>query len=706
MRGLACIIFLFYAILVGAQKSQLDYLISKGNRAYELSQPTKIKHYADSVFHILETASLSIDDMKDYTVSMLKLYGNYHYEKARLDSAEYYYTKAYNIIAGNPNTDFHGNALLLPREFAQLYYRQGRYKEAETIMSPVYEDMEYNDRYDSIEKLRLKMSYAICLARLNRFDESLSIATEALTDFNDTANLYYAMSQRMYAKIQLLANAGNNGALKAYKSYFATQKKFVRENFARMNSQQREEYWQSLRPFIADCYLLEDSDPAFLYNITLFSKGILLQLTRVSGTGTAQEAALKTLDYVWLDIQKKLGKTDAAIEFIQYGDGQNDKMAALLLRADGKPQFVPLTSPHEIMMIAGEEINSTIRNDKDRFYSDSTFCRKVWTPELIQALHGIKCLYFAPDGYLHRVAIEYMPPVENISVCRLTSTRRLMEGKTESPTASAMLAFGGINYDLDKEQGPVAFNDSDAYAFYIGKHFPNLTTSTNETKEIIAERNNPNDTLITGAEASEYQFRMLSPKFQSILISTHGDFCVKSPVATDLKPVLGDDTMSKSIIAFSGVNSYLANNSFDSKIRCDGLVSARELSSFDLSRCLLFTASACQTALGEISQDGIFGLQRGLKNAGVDAMLLSLWNVNSEACATLMKIFYHNINSGMPLREAFNLARKKLLSENPIETIEYVFDPATMCNKPILSFSQSFNTPQYANAFILIDAID
>ena len=91
-------------------------------------------------------------------------------------------------------------------------------------------------------------------------------------------------------------------------------------------------------------------------------------------------------------------------------------------------------------------------------------------------------------------------------------------------------------------------------------------------------------------------------------------------------------------------------------------------------------------------------------------MLLSLWNVNSDATALLMKSFYDNLNDGMSIHKAFVSARNNLTTmQSCAENTEivYVFDAATMSSRPIQqSSSKSFNAPQYVNAFIMIDALD
>ena len=50
--------------------------------------------------------------------------------------------------------------------------------------------------------------------------------------------------------------------------------------------------------------------------------------------------------------------------------------------------------------------------------------------------------------------------------------------------------------------------------------------------------------------------------------------------------------------------------------------------------------SACQTGLGSTSADGVFGLQRGFKQAGVESICASLWSVADRATSDMMQAFY------------------------------------------------------------------
>jgi CHAT domain-containing protein len=58
----------------------------------------------------------------------------------------------------------------------------------------------------------------------------------------------------------------------------------------------------------------------------------------------------------------------------------------------------------------------------------------------------------------------------------------------------------------------------------------------------------------------------------------------------------------------------------------------------------LVVLSGCQTALGqEVSGEGLIGLTRGFMHAGAPRVVASLWRVNDQATANLMKLFYQRM---------------------------------------------------------------
>ena len=78
----------------------------------------------------------------------------------------------------------------------------------------------------------------------------------------------------------------------------------------------------------------------------------------------------------------------------------------------------------------------------------------------------------------------------------------------------------------------------------------------------------------------------------------------------------------------------------------DGLLTSKEISLLDLSTTKLACVSACSTGLGSTTYEGVYGLQRGFKLAGVQSLLVSLWDVDDKATEILMKSFYDNIRKG------------------------------------------------------------
>ncbi|HEY6392351.1 MAG TPA: CHAT domain-containing protein [Bryobacteraceae bacterium] len=90
------------------------------------------------------------------------------------------------------------------------------------------------------------------------------------------------------------------------------------------------------------------------------------------------------------------------------------------------------------------------------------------------------------------------------------------------------------------------------------------------------------------------------------------------------------------------------------------ILKSGEIGRQDWSRCRLAVLSACATAGGEAGVHNPDGLVRALTRAGVSRVVASLWNVDSDATATLMADFYASLAKGESYGEALHGAQTSI----------------------------------------------
>ena len=219
-----------------------------------------------------------------------------------------------------------------------------------------------------------------------------------------------------------------------------------------------------------------------------------------------------------------------------------------------------------------------------------------------------------------------------------------------------------------------------------------------EDTAVAKEVQDQTDDTKPADSVTEEILRNLMGNYHLVLISTHGYFAEAATMGTDISPASTDTQLSQSCLFLAGAETNMRNRQFNSSMP-DGILSARELSSMNLSDVDLVSLSACQSGLGFVTTDGVFGLQRGLKTAGVKAVIASLWEVDDQATITLMINLYKNLQAGMSLQNAFTAARHGL---------EHTVVQKTYPRKGVadLVVTKRYNLPHFYNAFILIDGIE
>lgn len=92
----------------------------------------------------------------------------------------------------------------------------------------------------------------------------------------------------------------------------------------------------------------------------------------------------------------------------------------------------------------------------------------------------------------------------------------------------------------------------------------------------------------------------------------------------------------------------------------DGYLTLREIYGLDLPVHLV-VVSACETGVGKpVRGEGVIALTRGFMNAGAQSVIVSLWRVDDEATAELMKRFYAHMFGKGKLSPAAALRQAKI----------------------------------------------
>ncbi len=716
-----------------AFRKRMNELVSEGNRQYDRGDRYNLEACVDSLHKSLFERSrkglLDPTDSLEYYADLFKLkadleYENSFYDESAYQKAEIFFQGALEIYR-LPDSPFGHDLDKIPmihRELAQLYYKMAQYPDALMYISQAAEAYELaylNGEFEHGDKLwyewlEIQAQEALCEVRVGEATQAEKRIDGLAKQLTKGTAQYYEMLRKK-AKMILLSDTKDKErrALPLYKEYFQWIRKETIQTLAGMTPEERSDRWMHLRPFVTDAFGLEGIDPGFIYDVALFSKGLLLQMNKLERQNQA-DAFLTSLQKGWKDIQKGLPKDACALEYIQYEKDGEQRMGAVVVKKTGQPAWVPLMSPgsffeYEIEGMTNEErIYTSYSSYKNALYRCEALKKELWPDQLLSVLDKARLVYFSPDGYIHQVAVEYMLPEEweGKELHRLSSTRVILE-KRPIHTHAALL-LGGLDYDsssMSTSEG----NDEHAYTYmrqrYLeGYGYGYLEGTEDEVMSIYFVRNCEDDLLMTGDEASEDAIRSVLGKYPVVSIATHGGFSsISIPQGTDLKPSQVDYTLSENMIILSGAMTSARDSMFNPS-HLDGLLSAAEMAGLDLSGVDVMVLSACQTGLGFVTSDGVFGIQRGLKNAGAGIMVLSLWSVDDTATKELMVAFHSALSSGSDPYKAFMDARTQLMEKEPEVYYETKYNRKKGYIERIRRVID-YSDPRYANPFIIIDAL-
>ena len=338
--------------------------------------------------------------------------------------------------------------------------------------------------------------------------------------------------------------------------------------------------------------------------------------------------------------------------------------------------------------------------------------RSVWDP-VSKYLKGAQRVFVVPDGALSLVSLSTLPAEGNRYLVEtgpvihyLSAERDLVRDGRSDGSGRGLLVLGGPDFDADpgadsslesravsKVDGESAPDESpppgpgrgkatfrgerSACAAFRSLQFQPLPASRTEAMAIGAlwtRRSNgnavssPDVIQLLGRQAAEAEFKQRVPGHRIVHMATHG-FFVDDRCSSALDLTIGDQDGGRrsrkgapwdkadNPLLLTGLALAGANRREEAGDGEDGILTAEEIASLDLSGVEWAVLSACETGLGRVQAgEGVLGLRRAFQIAGASTLIMSLWPVEDNAALQWMEQLYEGrlggLSTDMAVREA------------------------------------------------------
>ncbi len=522
----------------------------------------------------------------------------------------------------------------------------------------------------------------------------------------------------LYEKMQQTAEANE-----AYRTAIDILRQRIKRTFIFLTERQREGFWAQQQPlFKALSHDSGNSSGELRYNAALLNKNLLLssasrlrgiveasgdealiadfrRLRDAVGMGVpadsieALERSIQSrseaygsytsaVDIDMKSVQSVLAANECAIEIVPSMRDSISGYDALVLSHEGV-SVVPLFTENEI----------TAALSGDIYDKSSKFGQSLWQ-KLSKAVGKSRRIYISPDGPFHSIAFEYLSvdgkhrANEVYDISRVSSTREVCLGAQKRAIDDGAL-FGGIDYNLDSEDKQLALEEAGLVRGHVGENLGKdvmpwlfLPGTLGEVRAIdkSLEKAGKHSRLFTSDLALEEAFYSLSGKSPSILhMATHGFY---------LPQYQGANPLSKTGLVMAGANHYWREGWNLAPEPHDGILTGTEIAGLDLGNTDLVVLSACQSGLGDVSAEGVFGLPRAFKKSGAGSILMSLWPVHDDATRLLMDEFYKSLLTGKTKQQSL------LDAQAAVKRAKFTTPSGTR---------ESGSNPKYWAAFVLLD---
>lgn len=380
------------------------------------------------------------------------------------------------------------------------------------------------------------------------------------------------------------------------------------------------------------------------------------------------------MDVDYNAVKQALGQNEMLIDFTDYvSQSQGRKYAAYIIN---KVQDYPLLKA----LFAERQIDTLGIVRPDMYYSEDyseNVLKLLWEPLKENVSEGAT-IYYVPSQLLFQISLESLLLPDgsllgsHYHFVRLSSARELVKMKSESKgyKSNSAVLYGGLQYDLEttamaEESKKYDLSNLLALRGEIVRGdsvFHDLQGTKEEILKIedLLKRNKWQVFSYMGKNGTEESFLNMHGKSPKLLhLATHGFYYTPNR-AENVDYLKGyTDAMSLSGLVLSGGNAAWLGKPLPKGV-LGGILSANDIARLDLSNTDMVVLSACQTGQGKATAEGLYGLQRAFKKAGVRTIVMSLWNVSDKTASEFMTTFYERLadkKNAWNKRKAFEEAK-------------------------------------------------
>lgn len=423
------------------------------------------------------------------------------------------------------------------------------------------------------------------------------------------------------------------------------------------------------------------SNPNTLNRYNTLAQSILNQekelLKTISSSPDYRKFDVRAVE--WQNVKSSLKSDEVAVEYLNLPiipelSSQRVYYALIIRPSFNEPKLVKLFNEEDVVALLNKDGNT-----KDRvsaIYTDANIKNLydlLWSP-VEEHLSGANKVYVSLSGILHQISFPAILADKNKEIIFVGSTRAVADNdrieRLDNKVLSVM--YGNIDYDnidsppdtseKDLQRSPI--NEFQDLIYRNGyQRLPNTKYEIEEISKILADKDFPTK-VYTGKNATEESFKGLSNTTPGLIhLATHGYYypIEKNIPVRRLSIGINYGSVIQNPLFRSGLLLAGANQLNKPIGLSDGILTAFEISKIDLHNVDLVVLSACETGLGDLNgSEGVFGLQRAFKLAGVKSIIMSLWKVPDEQTSELMQLFYKYYVSGNTKQKSLFMAQRQL----------------------------------------------